>query len=511
VDWREGQFEAMVWASASTSRFVVANMPTGSGKSLVYVALAQLIEPDRTLILTSTKGLQDQLMRYFRSIGMVDVRGQGNYVCELERADGKDWVMVDQGICHLGVNCLLKHHGCTYYDAVRAASKARVVVTNYSFWLNSGQYAEGIGNFGLVVMDEAHNAPEELAGFLAVQMDEGDLGIIGRGHPPVKFWQEWATSATLPMETRLAQLVSRVPKNGRPPFSLFGDIRRFRSLVGRLKSLSSVDEGWVMEREERGTYRWDPVNVASRAETYLFRGAPKIFLTSATVTPKTTDLLGIEPGTMSYMETPSHFPPERRPVIWVPTVRMRWDGGKGMLRSMVNRVDQILARRADRKGIIHTVSYSRAKYIMENSRFKNLMVTHTTSTTRQVVEEFKASKQPLVLVSPSLGTGWDFPYEDCEYQIIVKVPFPDMRAEVMKRRSELDDDLSQYMAAVELIQMVGRAMRAADDVCETLVIDDSIQWFVRRNRRFFPRWFLSAFRKSETVPAPMPKLWHLTA
>lgn len=503
VDWRHNQLDALIWAAEQDSRFVVLNMPTGSGKSLVYMALAALAEPDRVCVLTSARGLQDQLAHTrsgdFREM-VVDVRGQSNYLCELEAPNP---VTVEQGICHLGVQCLLKHHGCHYYDALRRAKYARVVVTNYSFWLHAQEHAEGIGQFRMLILDEAHEAPDELARFLAVKMDQQDIALVGKGNPPMEGWERWAADATPGMEQRLVNLQTRVPKQGRTPGGLSWDIRRYRSLVSRLKSLSAADAGWVMDTSEGG-YQWDPVNVAARAESFLFRGVDKVLFTSATVRPKTLALLGVD--SFAFREWPSTFSPNRRPVIWVPTVRMRHDGGQEMMRTWVNQIDRIVARRQNRKGIIHTVSYWRAKYLMEHSRFAPMMVSHTGASTRDVVARFKASKDPVILVSPSMGTGWDFPYKECEYQIVGKIAFPDNRSQVMQVRTKADKELSNYLAAVELVQTVGRGMRAEDDVCETLVIDDNIQWFLHRNRKFFPKWFLESFQKSEVVPAPLPLL-----
>ena len=74
--WRPFQVEGVLRATEAGSpqhpeleeeisrRFQVFNMPTGSGKSLVYTATATL-RPGRTCILTSTKGLQRQLDQDF--------------------------------------------------------------------------------------------------------------------------------------------------------------------------------------------------------------------------------------------------------------------------------------------------------------------------------------------------------------------------------------------------------------------------------------------------------------
>src|SRR5687768_2585768 len=66
----------------------IINAPPGIGKSMIAWYLARLLGA-RTVILTATKGLQDQYMGDFRWVGMRDIRGMGNYPCHalLDRAN----------------------------------------------------------------------------------------------------------------------------------------------------------------------------------------------------------------------------------------------------------------------------------------------------------------------------------------------------------------------------------------------------------------------------------------
>jgi Rad3-related DNA helicase len=57
--------------------------PTGWGKSPVIVADA-LRSGEPSAIVTATRGLQDQYLNDFKSIGMVDLRGRNNYACGMK-------------------------------------------------------------------------------------------------------------------------------------------------------------------------------------------------------------------------------------------------------------------------------------------------------------------------------------------------------------------------------------------------------------------------------------------
>lgn len=504
AEWRPYQRQAVIEAAAANTRFVTLNKPTGSGKSVTYMAIARLLE-GRTAYLTSTKGLQNQLDREFPFLA--DVRGQANYHCRLEQEAGLKSIMVDQGGCHVGVDCQYRGVGCYYFDKVREASRAPNVLTNYSFWLSNHYYGEGLGKFDNLILDEAHEAPEELAGFLSISISDDDLGVLGVGAPPSEGWRLWADHCKRTVESRLQTLTERAKREKKR--TLFQGVRELKSLGNRFTTLMRASSAaWVMDRndwEKKTT--WDPVDIRPHAEL-LFQNTPKVILTSATVMPRTLERMGIKSSQNTFKEFPSTFPVERRPVIWVPTVQMNYhtEQDPATMRIVALKVDQILNQRKEKRGIIHTVSYKRRDQLLDITRNRLRMMTHNRHNTREVVEEFKKSKPGTVLVSPSMTTGWDFPYEECEFQIILKIGFPDTRSKVMKARCSSDKELSGYMAMVDLVQTVGRGMRAEDDMCETIILDDSITWFLDRYKKFAPKWFLQSVRTSQTIPKPLGKL-----
>ena len=76
--WYPGQqeiWEEMMSFLNSPKRFLAASNPTGFGKSLLGM-MTSWFGNRKTVYLTSTKGLQSQLMNDFSSMGLVDIRGQ---------------------------------------------------------------------------------------------------------------------------------------------------------------------------------------------------------------------------------------------------------------------------------------------------------------------------------------------------------------------------------------------------------------------------------------------------
>lgn len=521
ASWRTGQLDAVIGAAASDKRFYLLSMPTGGGKSAVYMGIAKMLDA-RALVLTSTKGLQAQLINDFRTAGLLDIKGQNNYKCEAETATH---VTVDEGMCHGGVECYLKQGGCTYYDAVRKASKAKLVVTNYRYWMTLNAYADPdtLGKFDLLILDEAHDAPDELADFCAVSIDRMELKtLLDRELPPIEegqeVWADWATSALTECRIRFVAARARI-KEGSKYVKL---VRRLTDMGQRLAKLSVAGKwkrgepstsnayvpgqvtDWVAEFTKTGVL-FSPVWAHGYAEDVLFKGIPKVVLVSATLQPTAARYLGIDPSVYEFKETPSTFDPARRPVYYLPTTKVDRNMNAGQVRIWVNKIDSIIDAWPNSKGIVHTISYDRAQSFISMSRHRGILLTHASRNARDIVAYFKNARAPRVLVSPSMETGWDFPYDQCEYQIIAKVPFLDTRSVVTKARAKADKRYLNYMTALRIIQQCGRGMRAADDRCVTYIVDDNIGWFWQAAREFFPKWFKAGYKQWGYGIPPVPK------
>lgn len=525
--WRPDQLTAIDIILQAKTRFVCVCAPTGFGKSLMYEAAAKM-SGMRTLTCTSTKGLQDQLAGDFTTI-LTDIRGQSNYTCsEAARFGIPGKVMVEYAPCKSGAECDKKGGGCEYFDTFRAAQRAEIVSANYALWMydafREAQDDEGKDKslqayrpIEMLVLDEAHDAPDQLADFVGTVIEYRGVVAAKVEWPGGEDWDRWKLWAGETVEKLSGRIdfAKKQIREGKGNPTLMKEVMRWNGVMREATKIANAVGEWVVEeykndweaKEKGPRVRFDPLWPREYAESAMFRGVGKVVLVSATVRPKTAELLGISPSELTFVEFPSSFPLARRPVIHVPTVQLSFRSSDQHLMWWLRQIDAIIEERGDRKGVIHTVSYERAKLILENSRHSQRMLSHTSKTRAQVVEDFKKSNGPLILVSPSVDTGYDFPYSECEFQIIAKVPFADNRAKIVKRRMESDKQFSNYMTAQTLVQMTGRGMRAEDDQCETIIVDDNINWFVSQNRQHFPKWWLESFRSSQMGrPIPLPKL-----
>jgi len=482
----------------SPARFLGMSIPTGMGKSLSALLLSRLSEA-RTVILTATKGLQEQYIRDCRDLGSVLVKGQNNFPCILVNG-----LTADEGPCHDGLPCAVREQ-CPYRVQLKNALDSNLVITNYAYWLAQTNFSSGLGNFGLLIADESHQCFNAMENYLTIFLSRLDIQLIGINFPESadqwNVWQSWAEVST-PIA---ADAINRVElemkqyrsKNQLVPSRISRAYRTASGVYARLKRLSSVNEEWVIQKTYRG-YRFVPKWVSNYSQ-HLFHDTPKVVLMSAILSHRSADYLGVPSnGSRSWIEMDSYFPPENTPIWHIPTARINYRTDDYGSTIWCSRIDQIIQRRLDRKGIVFTVSYDRAKMLLSRSRFKDIMFTHGTRDVVQVVDKFKKASPPKVLVSPSVTTGYDFPMDISghgvpQYIVIGKIP-----------RHQDDKDWTSYMAMETLVQSCGRMTRSGDDRCEVFMVDDNAKWFMYKFATFAPRWFRDRFRGSlETVPDPL--------
>ena len=488
--FRPSQRAGLDWALYECGqRFTAVSMPTGSGKSLYALALAQALGV-KAVYLTATKGLQEQVLKDAAEIGMVDVRGRANYRCSEMKS-----LNCEHG---LREGCTLAQDTrCPAKKAVKTGEESQLVVTNYSWLLHS----KGMLGTGLLICDEVHALPELLADYMAVVLPANVMDSSGlMDEPQGDKWKAWAADEYARDKARQKKIEAAYKLA-----SLARQDADWQEIDERLQEYAKVarmDSNWVWETSKGKVY-FTPI-WPGRYASALWQSVPRILLISATLRPYTLALLGLGRESYDFKEWPSVFPPQRSPVYHLPTVKLSWKSSDADYEKIVEAVDGILAQRPDRRGIIHTVSYSRAKLVLSHSRYARRMVWNDTgSSSSAAVERFRSGPPDTVLVSPSFGTGHDFAGDQCEFQIILKIPFPDTSSRVMKERCK-DGAYRFYTAAQTLVQMAGRAMRSADDRSETFILDSAYTWLASQGRKYFPSWWRC--HPIQKIPQAPPKI-----
>lgn len=500
--FREGQHEVARQIADSDKRVTILNMPTGSGKSLAYMTAAKMIGV-RTLVLTQTRGLQDQLVADFGGIGAVDVRGMGNYTClgfdEGGPFDG--WMPAgskcDDGPCRTGEPCAVKDIGeCYYYRAIQRASCAPIVPTNYAMWM-AQRRSDALGDFGLIVCDEAHGAGDWVTREATVTLrDQTVRALINYPLLPLgaslDAHQRWARQA-------LHEVAAYQPRIAATNLQMRLDMGKLKRSLHALLSAPRGTGKVVIDEGERGGQRvvkFIPLWPKKYAESYLFRGIPRVVLASATVTPRTAARLGIHRSDVEFIEAGRGFPPQRRPTIFIntkPKVRLNAKTAPGLIDTLIDRMDAIIEARPDTKGVVHTRSYRRAEYVCQRSRVWPRLWRLDRENLAQTMEKFYETDQPVVLVGPGLEEGIDLADDRARFQIIFKIPFLPPNDPLVAARKRSDPSWYNEQTATAITQIAGgRVCRSVTDWGETLVLDAGWEWV--SERYWFPEWFKRSWR-----------------
>lgn len=503
--WRPAQQEAIRHLMRGTKRVSALCAPTGFGKSPVAMAAA-LLSKRPTCFVTESRGLQDQLLADFGECGLVDLRGRRNYKCDLK----------PDATCEDGYasRCPYKGTaGCPASQAEMRAAASYLVVTNYDKWTSTKMSGQGLEHIQQVVFDEGHEAPAALARAMQVTLNhkeiEGRLGINFLPSPEAdEFvnWKDWAAEARAEAEYQMLVAREKIKHGGTNIRTAWvRDYTHLRHLTRRLATLANANpNNWVVDEAREG-YQFDPIRPGRYSEAALLLRVQKILVISATLRPKTLYMMGIEKAHFDFQEFNSDFDPKRCPIYYVPTMRV--DKNAHDLSQLWLKLDQIAARRTDRKGIVHTISYARRNEVLQASRFSpHMMVNEKGEAATDMVEMFKQSPEGTILVSPSMGAGYDFPGKQCEFQFVCKIPFPDGRSKILKARQEDDKEYGPYQAMNKLVQIFGRGMRSKADQCENFIVDSHLDWFLPRYGHLAPKSFHGFFKQVSVVPPPPTRL-----
>jgi len=497
--FREGQLETSQEVADSTKPLFLVEAPTGSGKSLLALVAHKLLKEPRGAYLVSTKQLQDQLEADFH---LPVVKGRGNFPClHFEHL----FPEVTSEVCHeyLGNRECEFIENCLYLVQKRKALASPMCILNYPLFLTEANFVKGFSNLGFLIMDEVDTVEDHLMNFVEVEINQWLMQLAHLGVPHLKTkpaaWREWCTQASDKLRGKLAEMG---PKENVHP----GRIKLYTRLsraVKKLRFLSeALDDGWVMEvdeyKDEVKSITFKPIKVGGYAPTSIWKHTSRSLGMSATVMGHQAMAieLGLHSWDVDFRELPSPFPIEDRRVQYIPVANVTHKTKDVEYPKLAKAVHEVLNKHPKEKVLVHAVSYDLKNYLVNNvNPFYHRIMTHTQKDRAQVLEEFKASILPTVLISPSMERGVDLPGDLCRVVIVAKVPYPSLGSPQVSRRLYGFSDGNLWYgrrAARTLVQMTGRATRFKGDYSISYILDSQFGQLVARNGSIFPTWWRSA-------------------
>jgi Rad3-related DNA helicase len=158
----------------------------------------------------------------------------------------------------------------------------------------------------------------------------------------------------------------------------------------------------------------------------------------------------------------------------------------------------ILDAHHDSKGIIHCHSYKLGDrlyaYFSGTPHGHRIIYPDSSSKRRAALERHMRNGEPTVLLSPSISEGYSFDDDLARFQIITKMPFPDLRDHQVAAREQQDPEWYTLQTVMSIIQACGRSVRSDTDFAHTYILDSDFVWLTEKNPHFFPKWFTKAFK-----------------
>jgi ATP-dependent DNA helicase DinG len=495
-------------------RVLLIEAPPGVGKSHIAMALARW--SGDAYLLTSQKLLQDQYEREFGG-ELALVKGRDNYACERYPAAV---VPTSQGACRRprGPVC-----SCPYVRAKQAAMNAPVFCTNTAYFATLRHWhREHLRRRKLLIVDEAHNLESQLVGVFTTRFSHDEMREwFGRPLPRLAHADEYRPVLAEYVE-RLAsrrQEIVRALDVVRPPalpdevflespptreeHDLLEQRDQLDAALARLTFfLDAEDREWIVRypHEPAAALSLVPLTVAAMAQGLLAECADVTVLSSAYLGHRDVlaECFGLDPDGVRVFTIGSPFALEQRPIVYRPVGALSHATRARLEPALFAEVGALLAAHPDDKGLIHVASYEMGRRLVHDlgtrapREARRLLWIDAASAKSPALEHHRASPLPTVLVSPSLREGVDLPDDFLRFQVLMKLPYPDLGDPWTAARRARDPRWYAVETAKALVQAYGRSCRHAGDHGITYVLDAQFARFLQHYRVLLPEWFLDA-------------------
>ena len=181
----------------------------------------------------------------------------------------------------------------------------------------------------------------------------------------------------------------------------------------------------------------------------------------------------------------------KSPIKLLNTANLKFLNVSNELPKLTNTIDNICELFNDKRGIIHTTTYSITNFLFENSDFADrFLIYNNTAEKINILNNLHKYPDNCILIGPSLTTGVDL-YDDFgRFNIICKLSFPCIKNELWAARYKYKKSIYFNEAALILEQAAGRTTRNNKDFSTTYILDSRADYFIKRNSQFFSNSFL---------------------
>lgn len=475
-----------------------------------------------------TKQLQEQYLDDFSDM-LVEIKGRGNYPCNYK------------GSCDFCIKAeynLRKCRDCKFSLAFKKATDAENVITNYDFLYYMGVANKMLDSRELLILDEAHNLERKMLMLSSHELNREYISVkfgidifdpIMNNNKSVnglkKDSQYWIDLCD-ELVGKCRDNIKEIEGDGKETvqvtldefesdpykFSNFDYVEK-QQLETDMKSFNSISlglksEDLIIDLPELDKIRdnkmdisadFKPFSVSEDTEELLKLGNIRIFLTGTLGNmEKFCKWNNLDVNETYYIYEKSPFDVSKRPIYADFVGKMsgkrrhvpNWKNDKAIL-----KIKEIIVKYPGKKGVIHTSSNEQAFWIIDELKGYPLIFVGGEDRNR-ILKDFTESNGDEILIGASIKDGVDFKGDLCRFQIMFKVPYPQLNEQVIYRKN-LDPSWYYYQAVMAIMQAYGRGIRDKEDWCDMYIIDSDFQKLFDFNRRFFNEYFIEAIQKNK--------------
>jgi ATP-dependent DNA helicase DinG len=406
---------------------------------------------------------------------------------------------------------------CTYYHQKWISMKSSHTIYNYKYFLSDLFFSSGINKRKLLILDEAHTLESEISSFKNFILNKDN---INRFFPKLNLPENkpFDIETHIDFCTNLKKQFSdfidsaeRLIENSKTKRdinitdrNLIDAIAYEKNLSLFLEDLQYNKDNWLVtniiksDRDNKITkIKIEPLDVSNYFKDIFDKGMISLLM-SATILSKDNlcNSIGLKNDKVKFIKVEeSEFSIEHRPIY---LMNVAWLNARTMNQSLpqISKViDNLLSVHKNDKGIIHTTSYSQLQFIKNNISKENssrLIESNPKIDRNEMILKHFQSIKPTVLISPSMFLGVDLKDDLSRFQIIVKVPYPDLtdkRISVLKQRNP---KWYEWNTILRLVQAYGRSVRNSEDYANTYILDSNISYILKNGKDMIPKWFSEA-------------------
>lgn len=513
-------------AYAKGYKYVICSAPTGSGKSFIsktlgnvsnkcseefkrlimsYDAFKQdymgnhthemdcLREPSHgAFALTITKSLQDQYKQLFDDSSTL--KGKSNYQCEVNTD-----VDVENAPClllpKLKEECWSVNK-CPYYNARNRSLTDQFSILNYKMFLSLPAHVKR-KNF--IICDEASELEEELVKHFTAFVDPEKFKLLGVRVPllyseDMQHVRTWLTTLMVTLSEHIDALTQK--HSSKNTTLNINDKIKLNYFKNFHRTLNLIDETWdkceyIIQRE-KATVRVTPLRVDVLSK-YVFDYAENVLLMSATIVDHKNFAKSLGIDTYKYIEVESTFDSKKAPIYVSNVGRLSKQNIEKNMPRIAKLIKDICSSHGNEKGIIHTHTLDITRQLQKYLKDERFLFRDAESKNDIILSKHSKSKEPTVIVSPSMTFGVDLKDNLARFQIIVKAGYLPLGDNRIKRLFDEDKVWYTDKMLINLVQACGRGVRSKDDYCNTYIIDQAITDAVIANRAKLPKYFVDRF------------------